>query len=132
MRIVLSTFVSLMAATSASANVVKVTEASGTTYYVDSVSAGEKDNLRRVPVIHDYATPERDGVRSRRVVYEVDCAAERLRSVSVNEYSTSMAQGTSLRSAERESDWLYVTPMTGSSLPPRTPLRSIVKFVCSR
>ena len=122
----------LLAATSALANVVKVTEAAGTTYYVDSASVTGKDKVRRVAVIHDYATPEGDGVRSRRVVYDIDCAAERLRSVSVIEYSTPMSQGTSMRWAERESDWLYVTPMTGSSLPPRTPLRSIVKFVCSR
>ena len=121
----------LLAATSTSANVEKVTEVGGTAYYVDSSSVSGKDNIRRVSVVHDYATPEPDGVRSRRVTYDIDCAAERLRSVSVNEYSTSMAQGTSMRSAERESDWLYVTPVTGSRLPPRTPLRSIVKFVCS-
>ena len=132
MRAVLPTLLILLAATSASANVVKVTEVGGTTYYVDSASVSGKNNIRRVPVIHDYATPEGDGVRSRRVVYEIECAGERLRSVSINEYSTSMAQGTSMRSAERESDWLYVTPVTGSSLPPRTPLKSIVKFVCSR
>ena len=122
----------LLAGNSASANLVKVTEVGGTTYYVDSASVSGTDNIRRVPVIHDYATPEFDGVRSRRVIYDIDCAGERLRSVSVNEYSTSMAQGTSVRSAERETDWLYVAPVTGSSLPPRTPLRSIVKFVCSR
>ncbi len=121
----------LLLTTSASANLQKVTEVGGTTYYVDSSVSGG-DNLRRVAVVHDYATPEPDGVRSRRVVYDINCSAERLRSVSVNEYSTPMAQGTSTRSAERESDWLYVTPVTGSSLPARTPLRSIVKFVCSR
>ena len=132
MRVVLFAAPIWLIATSAWANIEKVTEAAGTTYYVDSASVSGKDNIRRVPVIHDYLKPEPDGVRSRRVTYDIDCAAERLRSVAVNEYSTSMAQGTSMRSAERESDWLYVTPVTGSNLSPRTPFRAIVKFVCSR
>ena len=131
MRAVLSTLL-LVAATSASAGLVKVTELGDATYHVDPASVSSKGNLHRVPVIHDYAKPEPGGVRSRRVSYDIDCTNERLRSVSVTEHSESMAQGKSVSSWERESDWLYVAPVTGSNIPSRTPYRPIVKFVCSR
>ena len=121
----------LLVATSVWANSVKVTETAGTAYYVDPASVSGKGNIRRVSVIHDYAQPESGGVRSRRVSYEIDCNAERLRSVSATQHSEPMTQGNVVNSWERQSDWLYVTPITGSSLRSRTPYRPIVKFVCS-
>jgi hypothetical protein len=84
-----------------------------------------------VSVVHDYAKPEPGGVRSRRVTYEVDCSGEKLRSLSATEHAEPMAQGKILNAWERESDWLYVAPTTGSSLPSRTPYRPIVRYVCS-
>lgn len=131
MRAVLSALL-LLTAASAWAGWVKVAEAGDTAYYVDPESVSDQGNVRRVAVIHDYATEEPGGVRSRRVVYEIECAGERLRSLSATEHSEPMAQGKTLHSWERESDWLYVAPTTGSNLPPRTPLRPIVRFVCSR
>ena len=98
--------------------------------YKATVTAG--GYVRRAPVVQDYAQPESGGVRSRQVLYEVDCAAERLRSVAVSEHDEPMAQGTRLGSVERTSDWIYVASRTGSSLPPRTPYRPIVRFVCAR
>lgn len=132
MRVVLSTLLILLAASPACADPVKVTEAGGTAYYVESESISSKGNVQRASVVHDYAKPESGGVRSRRVMYEINCAAERLRSVSATEHSEPMAQGGVVNSWERESDWLYVAPITGSSIPARTPYRPIVKFVCSR
>jgi hypothetical protein len=131
MRAVLSTLL-LLAATSAWAGWVKVTEVSDTVYYVDPELVSNKGSVRRVSVIHDYAKPEPGGVRSRRVLYEIDCAGERLRSLSATEHSEPMAQGKSVYSWERESEWLYVAPTTGSNIASRTPYRPIVKFVCSR
>jgi hypothetical protein len=131
MRAVLSTLL-LLAATSVWAGPVKVTEVSDTAYYIDPESASNKDNVHRVSVIHDYAKPESGGVRSRRVLYEIDCTGERLRSLSATEHSEPMAQGKSVNSWERESEWLYIAPQTGTNIPPRTPYRSIVKSVCSR
>jgi hypothetical protein len=130
MRAVVSTLL-LLAATSAWADWVKVTEVSDTAYYVDPELVG-KGNVRRVSVMHDYAKPEPGGVRSRRVLYEIDCSGQRLRSLSATEYSEPMGQGKSVNSWERESEWLYVAPTTGSNLPSRTPYRPIVRFVCSR
>jgi hypothetical protein len=122
----------LLAATSAWADWVKVTAVSDTVYYVDPESVSKVGNVRRVSVIHDYAKPEPGGVHSRRVLYEIDCTGERLRSLSASEHSEPMAQGKSVNSWERESEWLYVAPTTGSNIPSRTPYRPIVKFVCSR
>jgi hypothetical protein len=121
----------LLAATPAWAGLVKVTESGDTAYYVDRDAVGSKDGLRRVSVVHDYAKPEPGGVRSRRVTYEVDCSGEKLRSLSATEHAEPMAQGKILNAWERESDWLYVAPTTGSSLPSRTPYRPIVRYVCS-
>lgn len=122
----------LLAATSAWADWMKVADDGDTVYYVDAASVGEKDGLRRVAVIHDYAKPEPGGVRSRQVSYEIQCATERLRSVAATEHSEPMAQGKVVRSWERASDWHYVAARTGSNIPSRTPYWSIVRFVCSR
>ena len=92
MRATLTTLL-LLAATSASADSVKVTEAGDTAYYVDRASITSKGDIHRVPVVHDYAKPEPGGVRSRRVIYDVDCGRERLRSLSGTEYAEPMAQG---------------------------------------
>ena len=110
---------------------VKVTEIADTAYYVDSASRSDKANPRKVAVIQDYATQTGSGVRSRRVVYDVDCASERIRSLSATEYSEPMASAKSVSSWERESEWLYVAPTTGTNIASRTPYRAIVRFVCS-
>ena len=131
MRPILSA-IFLLVATSTWADLVKVSEATDTVYYLDSASISDKDKFRRVSVIQDYAKQEPSGARSRRVLYEIDCTEERLRSIAGMEHSDSMAQGNSVNSWERESEWLYVAPRTGSSIASRTPYRPILKFVCSR
>src|SRR4029450_7363706 len=113
-------------------DLVKVSEATDTVYYLDQASISDKGKFRRVSVIQDYAKQEPSGVRSRRVLYEIDCTEERLRSIAGMEHSDSMAQGNSVNSWERESEWLYVAPRTGSRIASRTPYRSILKFVCAR
>ena len=131
MRAILSA-VLLLVATSTWADLVKVSEATDTVYYLDSASISDKDKFRRVSVIQDYAKQETSGARSRRVLYEIDCTEERLRSIAGTEHSDSMAQGNSVNSWERASEWLYVAPRTGSSIASRTPYRPILKSVCSR
>jgi hypothetical protein len=120
------------AAPPAWADWVKVNEVDDISYYVDTASIADKDNLRRVAVVQDYAKPQPAGVRSRRVSYDVDCASEALRSVAVTEHAEPMAQGKSVGSWQRQSEWLYVAPRTGSNIAARTPYRSIVRLVCSR
>lgn len=122
----------LLVAVSARAEPVKVAEGVDTAYYVDAAAIVRDGDLRRVTVVQDRATQEPDGVRSRRVSYEIDCAAERLRSLAGTEYSEPMAQGRVVKSWESESEWLYVAPRTGTNIPPRTPYLPILRFVCSR
>jgi hypothetical protein len=122
----------MLGAASVWADWVKVTETGDTTYYVDPASVIDKGRFRQVSVVQDYATQESDGVRSRRVSYEIDCAGERLRSVAAMGYTEPMAQGKSANPWERESEWLYVAPRTGSNIGARTPYRAILGFVCAR
>jgi hypothetical protein len=122
----------MLGAASAWADWVKVTETGDTAYYIDPASISGKGSFRQVAVIQDYATQGSDGIRSRRVSYEIDCAGERLRSVAAMEYTEPMAQGTSANSWEKESEWLYVVPRTGSNIRSRTPYRAILGFVCAR
>jgi hypothetical protein len=122
----------MLGAAPAWADWVKVTETGDTAYYIDPAAISSKGSFRQVAVIQDYAKQESDGIRSRRVSYEVDCAGERLRSVSAMEYTQPMAQGTSANSWQRESEWLYIAPRTGSNIRSRTPYRAILGFVCAR
>jgi hypothetical protein len=134
MRAVLPTLL-LLVATLVSAASVKVTEFGDTVYYVEPESIARTNNyetIYRAAVVHDYAKPEPSGVRSRKVWYEINCSAERLRSVSATEYSAPLAQGNSVNSWQRESEWLYIAPVTGTNIPAKTPYRPIVKYVCSR
>jgi hypothetical protein len=131
MRAIL-TAVLLLAATAAWADWVKVTETGDTVFYVDTAAIGTTGGHRRASVLQDYAATEPGGVRSRQVSYEIDCAGERLRSLSVAEHSEPMARGARVSYGEGESEWLYVAPRTGSHIPSRATYRSILRFVCSR
>ena len=122
----------LFAAASASAEWVKVSEASDTVFYVDPASITDQGGFRRVSVMEDTANPEPGAARSRRVLYEIDCALNRLRSLSITGYSEPMGQGEEVASWEGESGWLSIAAITGSNIPPRTPYRQVVRFVCSR
>jgi hypothetical protein len=110
----------------------KVAETAEAAYYVDAASIGDSNGFRRVAVAQSYAAPERGGVRSRLIQYEVDCGAERLRSVAGSEHSEPMAQGARAHAWERQSEWLYVGARTGTLVASRSPYRSIVKAVCAR
>jgi hypothetical protein len=129
MRAILTSLL-MLAATSAWAEWAKVTETTDAVFYVDPASISKSGNLRQVWVIQDYTKPEPNGTRSRRLSFEIDCAAERLRSVSATEHSEPMASGSILNSRNGESDWIYVAPRTGSNIPRKTPNRIILRFVC--
>jgi hypothetical protein len=131
MRAIL-TAVLLLAATSAWAEWVKVTETGDTVFYADPASIADKGSFRQVSVLQDYAAPEPGGVRSRLLLYEIDCTGERLRSLSVTEHSDPMAQGGRMNSREGESEWMYVAPRTGSNITSKATYRTILRFVCSR
>ena len=122
----------IFATASAWAEWAKVSEASNTVFYLDPASIADQDGFRRASVTEDITNPQLSGARSRRVLYEIDCALERLRTLSTTDYSEPMGQGKDMASWEGESGWLSVAALTGSNIPPRTPYRQIVRFVCSR
>lgn len=119
-----------LVAVSARAEMTKVVDAGDAAYYVDPKAVVVDGNIRRVPVVLDYAKADPDGVRSRKTALEIDCGNERLRSVASSVYAEPMAAGKPLGSTEVDSDWLYVAPKTGSNIPPRTPYRFVWEFVC--
>jgi len=119
-----------LVAVSARAEPAKVADTGDAAYYVDPKSVAADGDIRRAPVIVNYAKVEPDGVRSRKMAVEVDCGSQRLRSVASAVYAEPMAAGKPLDSQEVDSDWLYVAPKTGSNIPPRTPYRFVWEFVC--
>lgn len=121
-----------LAATAAWAEWAKVTETTDTVYYVDPASISDRGNLRRVSVLQDYTKQELNGTRSRRLLLEIDCTGERLRRLAATDHSEPMAGGKILNSWDGESDWIYLAPRTGSNIPPRTPYRFVLRFVCYR
>lgn len=123
----------LFAATSAWADWTKVANDADAAFYVDPASVGDKGSrFRQVAVVQDNAKPDSVGARSLRVSYEIDCTEGRLRSLSATGYSEPMAGGKSVDSWDRESDWLYIAPRTGTNIAPSAVFTAIVKFVCSR
>jgi hypothetical protein len=118
-------------ATAAHADWERVGEASGAAFYVDPASIVRSAELYRVSVVQDLGEPEA-GARSRLVVYDVDCGSLAIRSLSGIEYAEPMAKGGRVSAWERESDWLYVTPRTGSLIAPRSPYATVVRRVCAR
>ena len=115
-------------ATSVWADLVKVAEAEGITYYLDPLSISVADGFRRVSVIQNYARQE----RSRSVVYDIDCHEHRLRFIAVTEYSDPMARGQTVDSWQTESGWIDVAFKNGQQHRRPEPYRAIVQFVCTR
>lgn len=122
----------LLAATSAWADWTKVAATADASFYVDPASIGPKARFQQVAVVQDNAKPDSVGARSLRVSYEIDCTEGRLRSLSATGYSEPMAVGKTVDSWNRESDWLYIAPRTGTNIAPSAVFTAVVKFVCSR
>lgn len=121
----------LCVAATARADWERAGDAGGIAFYVDPASTVRNGALHRVSVLQDYAQPE-GGVRSRLVLYEVDCGALAIRSLSGIEFAEPMAKGGRVSAWEHESEWLYVlVPRTGSLIAPRTPYAAVVRRICA-
>jgi hypothetical protein len=119
-----------LAAASAQAQMTKVADTGDRSFYLDTKSIEGTGNVRRVPIVEDYATAQVNGMRSRRMMLEVDCGGVQVRGLSSTDYAEPMAAGKTLASSNTPSDWLYVGTPTGSLLPPQTPYRTIWQSVC--
>jgi hypothetical protein len=131
MRAILAA-VLMLAATSASAEWVKVAETAGVAYYVDPMTITKDGAARKVSALQDYAKAQAGGARSRQLSLEIDCAGERLRGLTSADHAEPMSGGAVLGTADQPSEWIQVEAATGSNIPRRTPNLSIIRFVCSR
>lgn len=97
--------------------------ASGKKTYIDPQTIKKDGNLRRVWVIVNFPTADKDGIHSRRVLDEYDCKGERWRALSLSLHSEPMADGRVINSYNATSEWDYI--------PPGTIAETIFKFVCN-
>ena len=112
------------------AQATKVVETGERTFYLDAKAIERSGNVRRVPIVVDYATAAPNGMRSRRMTLEADCSGARIRSLSSTDYAEPMGAGGTIASSSEPSDWLYVEARTGTRVPPQTPYRTIWQSVC--
>jgi len=117
-------------ATTAHAQMTKVVQTADRTFYMDVKAMQSTGNVHRIPVIEDFAAAQANGMRSRRILLEVDCSGLQVRGLSSTSYAEPMAAGRTVESSNVPSDWLFVGTRTGSRLPPQTPFRTIWQSVC--
>lgn len=80
-------------------------------YYYDPATIKKRGNFVRVWSISDAKRRDSDGVLSRRWLYEHDCAEDRVRILSVADFSENMANGkVVLHSFDSPSEWFYIPP----------------------
>jgi hypothetical protein len=112
MRVIL-TFLLLAAAAPAWAGWVKavVTE-DDDVVYIDPATIARIGTLRRVWVVQDLKNKGPRGERSRKVLWEYDCAARKYRGLSIALYSGPMASEQVLESVDTASVWIEIAPDT--------------------
>lgn len=123
MRIILCLLMALAAAP-AWADWVKLSESSGATFYVDRDAISKDGNFRRVWALTDLKQRNKGGEMSRRVLYEYDCMAGRVRFLSGASHSDPMAKGSTLYSKNDPDNWDNVRP--------NSPVEQIFRLACTR
>jgi hypothetical protein len=118
------------AATAVHAQMSMVVQTNDRTFYMDAKAAQGAGELHRVPLLEDYSAAQANGMRSRRMLLEVDCSGLQVRGLSSTDYAEPMAAGRTIESSTVPSDWLYVGTRTGSIIPQPTPYRTIWQTVC--
>ena len=119
-----------LAAVSAQAQMTKIADTGDRSFFLDTKTMPNTGNVRRVPVVEDYAQPEVNGVRSRKMMLEVDCGGLQVRALSSTMYRDPMGAGQTIESTSVPGDWYYVGTRTGMLVPPQTPYRTIWQAVC--
>ena len=122
MRIVLCLALALVAAP-ACAGWLRVGETDNATYYLDPVTIRKDGNLRSVREVQDLKQRDKQGVMSRRSLFEYDCKKERSRLLSLSGHSEPMATGRVLFSDDEPEKW--------SNSEPGTVTATILKFLCT-
>ncbi len=123
MRIILCLLL-VLAAAPARADWVKLSESSGATFYFDRDSISKDRNFRRVWALTDLKQRNKGGEMSRRVQYEYDCMAGRVRFLSGSSHADPMGKGGTLYSKNDPDNWDNVRP--------NSPLEQIFRLACTR
>ena len=123
MRIILCFLLSLAAAP-AWAEWVEVAATDASTFYINSASIRKNGNFRKVWVIQDLKQRDENGVRSRRVLDEIDCKEERRRFLAISSHSEPMAGGETLSSKDGVSEW--------NAIPPDSTAETMLQRVCAK
>lgn len=93
-------------------------------WYIDLNTLRTTGPMRRVWVLNDMPKPDKDGDRSSRSFYEVDCQEQRLRSLQASFYKGKMGSGSPSGSSTIPGSWSYAAPDTIGN--------SVVEVVCGR
>lgn len=126
MRIVLVLGLALalaLVAAPAWAGWLRVGETDKATHYLDSVTIRKHGNLRSVWEVQDLKQRDKQGVMSRRSLFEYDCNKERSRLLSFVGHSEPMAKGKVLFSDKEPDKWRDSEPETATA--------TILKFLCT-
>ena len=119
-----------LAVPAAHAQMTKVADTGDRSFYLDTKTKPNTGNVRRVPIVEDYATAQANGMRSRKMDLEVDCGGLQVRGLSDTAYAEPMAAGATVGSSNTPSEWVYVGTPTGQLIPPPSPYRTIWQTVC--
>lgn len=114
----------MLAAGSAWAEWVKVTETNALHGYIDPTTIRKNGNYRKVWEIQNQKVRDENGIKSRRFRAEYNCGNERMRLLSASLHSGNMAEGMIIYSFETPSEWMNV--------PPSTPGETVMKTVCGK
>lgn len=122
MRIVLCLALALIAAP-VLAEWLRVGETDNATHYLDPVTIRKDGNLRSVWEVQDLKQRDKQGVMSRRALFDYDCKKERFRLLSFADHSEPMAKGKVLFSDDEPDIWRNSEPETATA--------AILKFLCT-
>jgi len=115
----------LLAAGTAWAEWVRMGEDSGQiTHFFDPKTISKDANLRTVRWLEESRTKDATGVLSTRSMYEFDCQQERRRTLAFSSHPERWANGKTIRSGHRPSDW--------EAVPVDSFADAFRKLVCSR
>lgn len=95
-------------------------------WLVDVESLIGKDQTRRAWVVINMRTDAKvssGNRRSMRMLWHIDCAEQRFRRLSFSAHRGAMGNGRVIASDDRETDWEYAPPGTGTE--------ATIKFACS-
>lgn len=92
--------------------------------YINQASIEREGTLRRFWAIEDFKSPDKDGDRSYRILWECDCKERRLRPLQTEFYNGPRATGERTGSRTVEYEWMHASPSSTGE--------GVLHHVCNR